>query len=168
MVQAQCRATRASFLIVFNLSLTPSFSAHHHPFPPTLDSFRLSPHRFFVFIHHLTPLTTFYRFPLLKDRPTSLDNKSRLISFLLNSYTSRPSPSHPIHVALINRTTTPPSSFPFLRSSLINPPLIPRTYLPPTAKVDLITSRAARTRRRARVFNVRARAARNRVSQMCI
>ena len=94
MVQAQCRATRASFLIIFNLSLTPSFSAHHHPFPPTLDSFRLSPHRFFVFIHHLTPLTTFYRFPLLKDRPAIvLDNKSRLISLLLNSYTTRPPPT---------------------------------------------------------------------------
>lgn len=99
-----------------------------------------------------------------KKRQISLDNKSRLIS---------PPPPfkfvhHPsIHVILINGTTAP-----LLRSSLINPPPDPSLLHPPPltyrpTKVDLITSRAARTRRRARVLNVRARAMRNGVSQMC-
>lgn len=97
-----------------------------------------------------------------KDRSASIINQDWF----------RPPPfkfvHHPsIHVILINGTTAP-----LLRSSLINPPPDPSLLHPPPltyrpTKVDLITSRAARTRRRARVLNVRARAMRNGVSQMC-
>lgn len=98
-----------------------------------------------------------------KKRQISLDNKSRLISPPPFKFVHHPS----IHVILINGTTAP-----LLRSSLINPPPDPSLLHPPPltyrpTKVDLITSRAARTRRRARVLNVRARAMRNGVSQMC-
>lgn len=148
------------FLIVF---FFPLFFYSPSPSPPLPLPPRSFPLSLSYLVLTLPPFFFVEKKKKKKKRQISLDNKSRLISPPPFKFVHHPS----IHVILINGTTAP-----LLRSSLINPPPDPSLLHPPPltyrpTKVDLITSRAARTRRRARVLNVRARAMRNGVSQMC-